>query len=178
MGLPPNPRMDGKGLWRSHGHQGWSIVLPFNQVWPQWPKFRVVQGSVMVQCRYSHQEHPRPCWPCHCQYRGPGLISQSQCAQTPLGIKVPLIFTLQLPSFSCKGTGSPSSCSSLPICTHGPCCSEGLAFYCRDTAGQERYQTITKQYYRRAQVSHYFQGLEVGSCHPYFHWGICEYFVH
>lgn len=23
---------------------------------------------------------------------------------------------------------------------------------CRDTAGQERYQTITKQYYRRAQV--------------------------
>ncbi|XP_019496872.1 PREDICTED: ras-related protein Rab-15 isoform X2 [Hipposideros armiger] len=29
--------------------------------------------------------------------------------------------------------------------------SEGLAFYCRDTAGQERYQTITKQYYRRAQ---------------------------
>lgn len=22
---------------------------------------------------------------------------------------------------------------------------------CRDTAGQERYQTITKQYYRRAQ---------------------------
>lgn len=29
-----------------------------------------------------------------------------------------------------------------------------LLFYhlCRDTAGQERYQTITKQYYRRAQV--------------------------
>lgn len=24
---------------------------------------------------------------------------------------------------------------------------------CRDTAGQERYQTITKQYYRRAQVT-------------------------
>lgn len=25
-------------------------------------------------------------------------------------------------------------------------------YVCRDTAGQERYQTITKQYYRRAQV--------------------------
>ncbi|XP_047395997.1 ras-related protein Rab-15 isoform X3 [Sciurus carolinensis] len=34
-----------------------------------------------------------------------------------------------------------------------PCCSERLAFYCRDTAGQERYQTITKQYYRRAQYA-------------------------
>lgn len=30
---------------------------------------------------------------------------------------------------------------------------------CRDTAGQERYQTITKQYYRRAQVS------EPDGCH-------------
>lgn len=27
-----------------------------------------------------------------------------------------------------------------------------LSVYTRDTAGQERYQTITKQYYRRAQV--------------------------
>lgn len=25
--------------------------------------------------------------------------------------------------------------------------------FCRDTAGQERYQSITKQYYSRAQVS-------------------------
>ncbi|XP_059549517.1 ras-related protein Rab-15 isoform X2 [Myotis daubentonii] len=49
------------------------------------------------------------------------------------------------------GTGSLSSCSSLLSCFYGPRSSEGLAFYCRDTAGQERYQTITKQYYRRAQ---------------------------
>ena len=25
-------------------------------------------------------------------------------------------------------------------------------FHCRDTAGQERFEAITKQYYRRAQV--------------------------
>nr|KAF6388537.1 RAB15, member RAS oncogene family [Myotis myotis] len=51
------------------------------------------------------------------------------------------------------GTGSLSSCSSLLSCFYGPRSSEGLAFYCRDTAGQERYQTITKQYYRRAQYA-------------------------
>ncbi|KAB0343558.1 hypothetical protein FD754_020484 [Muntiacus muntjak] len=39
----------------------------------------------------------------------------------------------------------------LPTSFHSPCLSDGLPFYCRDTAGQERYQTITKQYYRRAQ---------------------------
>ena len=40
---------------------------------------------------------------------------------------------------------------------------------CRDTAGQERYQTITKQYYRRAQVSlhtdnHRSQAAFMGHC--------------
>ncbi|XP_036165836.1 ras-related protein Rab-15 isoform X3 [Myotis myotis] len=58
-----------------------------------------------------------------------------------------------LPSLSFIGTGSLSSCSSLLSCFYGPRSSEGLAFYCRDTAGQERYQTITKQYYRRAQYA-------------------------
>lgn len=37
---------------------------------------------------------------------------------------------------------------------------------CRDTAGQERYQTITKQYYRRAQViPPYLPSLEPGCLH-------------
>lgn len=31
-------------------------------------------------------------------------------------------------------------------------CVTECVHLCRDTAGQERYQTITKQYYRRAQV--------------------------
>lgn len=35
---------------------------------------------------------------------------------------------------------------------------------CRDTAGQERFQTITKQYYRRAQVTKAHRGKLVLHC--------------
>lgn len=38
-------------------------------------------------------------------------------------------------------------CDAVP-----PVCVTECVHLCRDTAGQERYQTITKQYYRRAQV--------------------------
>lgn len=40
----------------------------------------------------------------------------------------------------------------LPCDAVPPVCVTECVHLCRDTAGQERYQTITKQYYRRAQV--------------------------
>ncbi|XP_004837454.1 ras-related protein Rab-15 isoform X4 [Heterocephalus glaber] len=55
------------------------------------------------------------------------------------------------PQFLLQGHSLPVPSPPNPFCSYGSCSSEGLAFYCRDTAGQERYQTITKQYYRRAQ---------------------------
>ena len=47
-------------------------------------------------------------------------------------------------------------CITVCVCV---CVCMGVFFpspSCRDTAGQERYQTITKQYYRRAQVKQTF----------------------
>lgn len=94
-------------------------------------------------------------------------LSLSQICLDPLGYHSSTDFSpCSSPVFHAWAQGPPAPSRPLPTCFHAPCSSEGLAFYCRDTAGQERYQTITKQYYRRAQVSHHFQGSEVGCCHP------------
>lgn len=97
-----------------------------------------------------------------------GSLLQSQMCLGPLGDQSSTDFSpCCSPVFPARAQGLPAPASPLPTCFHGPCSSEGLAFYCRDTAGQERYQTITKQYYRRAQVSCHIPGLEVECCHPH-----------
>lgn len=49
-------------------------------------------------------------------------------------------------------TAPPTKVGAEPCPTHAMGGSTDLLSPGRDTAGQERYQTITKQYYRRAQV--------------------------
>ena len=105
-------------------------------------------------------------------------LPQGQICSDPLGDPSSSdISPCSSPVFPARAQGLPAPVPPFPLWFHGPCSSEGLAFYYRDTAGQERYQTITKQYYRRAQVSHHFQGLEVGRCHPHSPLWVFEIFM-
>lgn len=71
----------------------------------------------------------------------------------------------------CQGTSTDMVswwCNVFILCLVMVCCWCVSCFFllCRDTAGQERYQTITKQYYRRAQViPPYLPSLEPGCLH-------------